>query len=246
VDGRVALVTGAGRGIGLAIASGLAAAGARLALVARTRAEIIQVQQAIEAAGGEALAISGSVTEPDTVRAVVETIDRTWGRLEILVNNAGISPVFRQAELIDDEEWIRILDVNLSGVFSFCRAAAPLMARTGGSIINVSSIAGSVGQERLAAYAASKGGVEALTKTLALEWAARGIRVNAVAPGYIETDMTRDLLASRWRSRLLERIPLRRFGRPEEVVGAVVFLASEAASYITGATLFVDGGWTAA
>ena len=140
-----------------------------------------------------------------------------------------------------------LVDVNLRAVLHLTRLVVPGMARRNcGHVVNVSSIAGSVGQERLAAYAASKGGVEALTKTLALEWAARGIRVNAVAPGYIETDMTRDLLASRWRSRLLERIPLRRFGRPEEVVGAIVFLASEAASYITGATLFVDGGWTAA
>lgn len=247
LGGRVALVTGAGRGIGRAIAIGLAAAGARVALFARTPAEIDEVRRSIESAGGEALAVPGSVATPAALSAVIEAIDRKWGRLEVLVNCAGTSPIFKRAELIADEEWTGILDVNLSGVFYCCRAAVELMARSGGSIINVSSIAGSVGSPRLAAYAASKAGVDALTRTLALEWAGRGIRVNAVAPGFIETDMTRDLLASpRWRSELLARIPLGRFGRPEEVLGAVVFLASESASYVTGATLFVDGGWTAA
>jgi NAD(P)-dependent dehydrogenase (short-subunit alcohol dehydrogenase family) len=243
--GKVAVVTGAGRGIGRAIAAGLAGAGARVGLFARTAGELADVQQAIEQAGGEALAVAGSVVDPEDLLALVAAVDERWGRLDVLVNNAGISPIFQRAEEIDDDEWRRIIEVNLSGSFYCCRAAFALMARTGGSIVNVSSVAGTTGAERLAAYSASKGGLELLTRTLAIEWASRGIRVNAVAPGFIETDLTRDLLASRWRSRLLEQIPLGRFGQASEVVGAVTFLASEAASYITGATVFIDGGWSA-
>lgn len=165
----------------------------------------------------------------------------------MLVANAGISPLMKRSERLSDEEWRQVLDVNLSGTFYCCRAAGGLMLEQGGgSVVVVSSVHGSVGFGRLAPYAAGKGGVEMLARTLALEWADRGVRVNTVAPGYLETDMTAGLReAGHWRETLLERIPLRRFGRPEDVVGAIVFLASEAAAYITGTTLFVDGGWTA-
>lgn len=173
-------------------------------------------------------------------------IEREWGRLDVLVNSAGISPAFKGAELIEDEEWRQIVDVNLSGAFFCCRETGRLMLQQGsGSIVNISSVHGSVGGARLAAYAATKGGVEALTRTLAVEWAGRGVRVNAVAPGYFETEMTAGLRRGRWRQWLLERIPAGRFGLPEQLVPAVLFLATDASSYGTGATLFVDGGWTA-
>ena len=178
----------------------------------------------------------------------VATIADAFGSLDILVNCAGVSPTFARAEEVSDEDWTHVLDVNLTGTFLCARAAARLMlASEGGSIVNVASIHAKVGMARLAAYSASKGGTEALTRTLALEWADRGIRVNSVAPGYFATEMTEGLRGhDRWRSTLLNRIPLQRFGEPDELVPAVLFLVSDAARYITGSTLSVDGGWTAA
>jgi NAD(P)-dependent dehydrogenase (short-subunit alcohol dehydrogenase family) len=166
--------------------------------------------------------------------------------VDVLINNAGISPSFRPSEAVDVAEFREVLDVNLAGAFSCAKAVLPLMEAGGGSIVNVSSIHGHAGHERLAAYAASKGGLEMLTRTLAVEWAPRGIRVNAVAPGYLNTDMTTWLRAhEHWGAQLLSRIPMGRFGEPEEIVASVLFLAGPSSSYITGATLFVDGGWTA-
>jgi NAD(P)-dependent dehydrogenase (short-subunit alcohol dehydrogenase family) len=247
LDGKVAWVTGAGRGTGRAVAEGLAASGARVILHARTAAEVHDVADKLTAAGAEAEAVVGSVTDRASIDAVIDLAHRRWGQLDVLVNNAGISPVMRRSEDLSDEEWASVIDTNLTGLFQCTRAAGRVMIAQGrGSVVNISSVHGSVGYPRLAAYSASKGGVEVLTKTLALEWAPHGVRVNAVAPGYLKTQMTAGLRASDRHADAIEsRIPMGRFGLPSEVVDAVMFLCSEAASYVTGSILRVDGGWTA-
>lgn len=247
LDGKVAWVTGASRGLGAALARALAAAGAEVVLSARDGDALARLADELLAAGCAAHAVPASIAEEADVRRVVKHIGERLGRLDVLVSNAGISAPFTRAERLDPADWRKVLDVNLTGAFLCAHAAAELlMDDGGGSVVNVSSIHGVAGSERIAAYAASKGGLDALTRALAVEWAPRGVRVNAVAPGYLETEMTHGLRTHQhWSKVLLERIPLGRFGRPEEIAPIVVFLASDAASYLTGATLYVDGGWTA-
>src|SRR4051794_7475346 len=247
LEGKVAWVTGAGRGAGRAIAEGLAEAGAKLLLHARSADELAAVQDKIRAGGGEAEVLVGDVADERAAAAAVDLGLARWGRLDVLVNNAGISPVLERSEHLDPQVWRRVLDVNLTGAFLCARAAADRMLQQGsGSIVNMSSVHGSVGFPRLSAYSASRGGIELLPRPLALEWAPAGVRVNAVAPGYLETSMTEGLRNNeRWAEALRQKIPMGRFGLPREVVGAIVFLASDAASYITGSVLHVDGGWTA-
>jgi NAD(P)-dependent dehydrogenase (short-subunit alcohol dehydrogenase family) len=245
LDGKVAWVTGASRGLGRALAYALAGAGAELLLMARSEAPMRRIADEIAAAGGVAQVVVGSVDDPADVAAAAERIDRHWGRLDVLVNNAGVSPMFTRSERVTAEDWRTVLDVNLTGPLACCQAAFPAMA-DGGSIVNVSSIHGVSAHERLVAYAASKGGVEMLTRCLAVEWAPKGIRVNSIAPGYLETEMTVALREHpRWRPSLLAKIPMGRFGTTAEIAASTVFLASDAASYVTGTTLFADGGWTA-
>ena len=247
LDGKVAWVTGAGRGLGAAIAQGLAAAGAAVILSARTVSELTETLAKIEADGGRGMVAPADVTDAVQVEAVVTAAVERFGALDILVNNAGISPVLNRSEALSLTDWKHILEVNLTGAFICARAAGQhmLAGSGGGSIISISSVHGQAGWPRLAAYAASKGGLEMLTRTLAVEWADRNVRVNAVAPGYFATEMTAGLRASPLSEALVQRIPFGRFGLPQEVVGAVLFLASDASSYVTGSTVSVDGGWTA-
>lgn len=248
LDGKVAWITGASQGVGKSLAMAMAGAGAELLLTARNADALKDVAATIRKAGGVAQVVPGSVTEPDDVTATVDAVQRIWGRLDILVNNAGIGASWKRIERVDDEEWQRILGVNLTGPFLCCRAARPLLERSGAaSVVNVSSIHGHVGGHRIASYAASKGGLELFTRSLALEWAPKRIRVNALAPGYLNTEMTEGLREHEHLApRLLERIPMARFGEPQEIAAAALFLASPASSYVTGATLLADGGWTAA
>jgi NAD(P)-dependent dehydrogenase (short-subunit alcohol dehydrogenase family) len=248
LTGRRIWVTGASRGLGRAIALGFAASGADVALTARTAGAVRGVADEAEALGAKTLVLPASVSDSTAVCAAAGEIAATWGGLDVLVNCAGVSPTFKRAEFVEDEEWRQVLDVNVTGTFLCAREAGKLMLDAeGGTILNVSSIHGQVGMERMAAYSASKGAVDALTRTLALEWAARGVRVNTLSPGYFETDMTEALRGhKKWRSHLLARIPLGRFGVPEELVSAALFLSSDASGFMTGANLVVDGGWTAA
>jgi NAD(P)-dependent dehydrogenase (short-subunit alcohol dehydrogenase family) len=246
--GRRIWITGASRGLGRAIALGFAEAGADVALTARSPEGVRAVAEQAESLGAKTLVLPGSVSDPDAVAAAVGEIAARWGGLDVLVNCAGVSPTFKRAELVEDEEWRHVLEVNAFGSFICAREAGRLMLRAeSGAIVNVSSIHGQVGMERMAAYSASKGAVDALSRTLALEWAGRGVRVNTLSPGYFETDMTETLRDhKKWRGHLLSRIPLGRFGVPEELVSAALFLSSGSSGFMTGANLVVDGGWTAA
>ncbi|MBB4660653.1 NAD(P)-dependent dehydrogenase (short-subunit alcohol dehydrogenase family) [Conexibacter arvalis] len=245
--GRVAWVTGASRGLGRALVRAFADAGAEVVATARSADALHELAAEVRAAGGTIHLAPGSVASENDLADAIASIEAYTGRLDVLVNNAGVSPSFRHAETVPTDEWHEVLDVNLTGAFlAQARALELLAADGGGAVVNVSSVHGVSGHERLAAYSASKGGLEALTRTLAVEWAPRGVRVNAVAPGYLETDMTSGLRAhDRWSQALLDRIPIGRFGTVEEVVPAVLFLAGDSARYITGTTLSIDGGWTA-
>lgn len=245
-SGQVAWITGASRGLGEATAMAFSDAGAAVVLMARSKEDLDRIAETVRSNGREVLTIVGSVNEDDDIRRAAREIDDHFGRLDVLVNNAGISPTLKRSAELEADVWRQIVDVNLTGAFLASQAAWPLLTQSGGSIINVSSVHGSVGFARMVTYSASKGGMELMTKSLALEWADQGVRVNAVAPGYIETSMTEGLRGSdRWSQILLDRVPMDRFGEVDEIVPSILFLASSAARYITGATLSVDGGWTA-
>lgn len=247
MDGKVVWITGASRGLGRALAFAFAGLGAELMLSARSADALAAVAAEIRAHGHKVETAPASVSEPADIEATVNAIDQHWGRLDVLVNNAGISPAFAKAERLDLDVWRDVLEVNLSAPLACSRAALPLLERgEDANVVNVSSVHGTRAHERLIAYAASKGGLEMVTKTLAVEWAPRGIRVNAVAPGYIETDMTTGLRDSeRWSESLKARTPLGRFATTNEIVSPVLLLAGAGGSYMTGTTVYVDGGWTA-
>jgi NAD(P)-dependent dehydrogenase (short-subunit alcohol dehydrogenase family) len=244
LDGKVAWITGASRGLGRAVSEAFAKAGARLAVTARRESDLHTL--ADELSDHKVLVLPGSVTDSAAVSAIAQDVVAELGGLHVLVNMAGISPSVDRSEDLTDETWREILDVNLSGTFYCCREAGRhMLSAGGGSIINVSSVHGSTGVARMAAYGATKGGVENLTRSLAIEWAPRGVRVNCLAPGYFYTQLTERYLASSAGDRVRASIPMRRPGNPHEVVGAAIYLASDAASYVTGASFHVDGGWTA-
>lgn len=240
---RVALVTGAGGGLGRHFARALAAAGARVALSGRTEATLSATARTIEAAGGRALVVPMDVSDPASIAAGFDRIEKTWGVVGIAVCNAGIARPSAALDLTE-EDWQATIDVNLGGCWRIAQATAQRLvaAECGGSIINISSILGHRVAGGLAAYAASKGALEQLTRTLALEWARAHIRVNAIAPGYIETEMNRDFFATEPGQKMIRRIPQKRLGQPEELEGALLLLASDAGRYMTGSTLVVDGG----
>ena len=246
LDGKAAIVTGASRGLGRAMALALAEAGADVALAARAEAELAETARGVERLGRKALILPTDVTAYDQVEALVERAVQGLGRLDILVNNAGTAGVRPFAEMAP-EEFRRTIEVNLVGVFNGCRAAAGrLIAQKSGKVINLASVLGAAGLPGYSAYSASKGGVIALTKALAVEWARFNIQVNAVAPGWFVTDMNSEAFAdAKVRERLLRDVPLRRTGRVEEVGPLVVYLASSASDYMTGQTVFLDGGHTA-
>ena len=238
---RVAIVTGASRGIGRSIALALAAAGAKVACVARSVDKLTETANAIRAAGGTAEVLACDVANSQSVEQVVEAVLAKWERLDILVNNAGIT---RDTLIprMQDSDWDDVINTNLRGAFLFTRAATrPMMQKRFGRIINIASISGLIGNPGQANYSASKAGMIGMTRTVAKELAGRKLTVNAIAPGFIETEMT-GALGEVILTEVKKRIPAKRFGQPEEIAYAVLFLASDAAAYITGQVLTVDGG----
>ncbi|WP_322796033.1 glucose 1-dehydrogenase [Tepidiforma sp.] len=240
LDGKTAAVTGGSRGIGLAIARAFIEAGARVVIAARNEAAVAEAAASL---GARCIGLGCDVGDPASVDELAE---RAWalGPVDIVVNNAGVSPYYKRAELVSVEEFDEVVRVNLRGAYLVSVAMARRMfaAGRGGSIINISSVAGIVPLERQGVYAATKAGLHQLTKVMALEWADRGVRVNAIAPGWVETDLVDELFASRHGERLLADIPMGRLAQPGDIAGAAVWLASDAASYVTGSVVVIDGG----
>lgn len=249
LKGKKALVTGASRGIGQGIALALAKQGADVAINYRSnKDEAEEVVAKIKKMRQDSFSVQADVSSVDEVVRMFGELQKKWGKLDILVNNAGVA-YYSSFEAMTEEEWDKTLDVNLKGQFLCAREAVKLMKEKGGKIINISSIASGgagIGGARIAHYIASKGGVAALTEALAVELAPYKINVNAIGPGFIDTDMTKDLFSDpKVRQGLLARIPKGRLGRPADIGAAAAFLASDEADYITGALLYIDGGWLA-
>jgi NAD(P)-dependent dehydrogenase (short-subunit alcohol dehydrogenase family) len=246
LNGRVALVTGSAQGLGRDIAVTLARAGASLVLA--DMAVAVETAKQVEAAGSRCISLQVDISDEKAVDGLVQQAIQKYGRIDVLVNNAGISQLkFIPTEESSVEEWDRVIAVNLRGTFLCCKLTGKEMIKGGGgSIVNIASTAGITGVQRAPAYSASKAGVILLTKSLALEWARYNIRVNAIAPHYLETALSEGLRASeKAYTGLVKQIPLRRFGKTSEIVGAVLFLASSASSYTTGSVVVADGGYLA-
>ena len=246
LEGKTALVTGAARGLGREIALGLAQYGASLILADTEQPQETAAQ--VEQCGRRCLAVQTDISDENQVTELAQMAGAEYGQVDILVNNAGVSQLsYTATEDLPVAEWDRIVEINLRGTFLCCKHIGKSMIRDGGgSIVNIASTAGITGVSRAPAYSASKSGIILLAKSLALEWARHAIRVNSIAPHYLETSLTKDLRSSaKVHEAIVKQIPLRRFGKASEVVGAVVYLSSNASSFTTGAVIPVDGGYLA-
>ncbi len=246
LSGKVAIVTGAGRGLGYQIALSLAKYGADVAVCSRTVSELENVAEKIEKMGKRAKISKLDMTDIKSIPSMVDEVVKVFGHIDILVNNAGINRPQWAVDLTE-ENWDLVMNTNLKGLFFCAQAVGRVMInQKKGKIINVSSDAGTVGLPGRAVYCASKGGVNLITKVLAIEWAEYNVNVNAIGPAFIETPLTEPMLKEKdFRDYVLGNTPLGRVGKPKDVSGAVVFLASEASDYMTGHVMLVDGGWTA-
>jgi NAD(P)-dependent dehydrogenase (short-subunit alcohol dehydrogenase family) len=247
LEGKVAMVTGSSKGLGEVAAMALAGVGADVAVCGRNQADIDQVVDRIKATGRQAAGFILEVTSSDTVQRGVDAILEHFGRIDILLNNAGTNhrvPVLEFPE----EEWDRVIDTNLKGYYLVAKAVVPQMIENGyGKVINMSSILGRIGIINQLAYASAKGGVEQMTKIMALEWAKLGVRVNAIAPTYFETEMVKQIANDPERLDFINtRTPMGRWGMLKEMEGVVIFLATPASDFITGQSIAIDGGWTIA
>jgi NAD(P)-dependent dehydrogenase (short-subunit alcohol dehydrogenase family) len=247
LSGKTAVVSGSGRGIGKAIALGMAQAGADVVVFSRTEEEFRGTAAEIEAMGRRALAIRVDVSEPEEVNAMFEATLEEFGRVDIMVNNAGLSHIYTLMEDVQTEDYAAIINTNITGTYRCNQRVIPVMKEQGGGcIINIASMSALKALYRCSAYAASKGAIISLTRTMAIELARFNIRVNAICPGYIRTKMMEGLLSDpKITERITYAIPMRRMGEPEEIAPMAVFLASDAASYMTGAVICVDGGLSA-
>jgi 2-deoxy-D-gluconate 3-dehydrogenase len=243
LEGEIALVTGSSRGLGAGIAVALAEAGAKVAIHG-SRANPTSIRKMLNDAGADSFAVVGDISDASVCSRLIDEVVSHFGRIDILVNNAG---TIRRAPAVEhsEEDWQTVIDTNLTSVFRLTKhAGRHMLAQGSGKIINIASLLTFQGGVTVPSYAAAKGGVGQLTKAFANEWAAKGVNVNAIAPGYMETDNTEALRADPVRSRqILERIPAGRWGCPEDLAGAVIFLASRASDYVHGHVLAVDGGW---
>lgn len=245
LSNRIALITGGGKGLGRAMALGLADAGASVVIVGRTRAALEKTSHEIIKKGGSADFRQMDISDNQAVQELVVETVRMHGRIDILINNVGVAPV-KPALSITREEWDHVFNMNLGSLFNLTRSVAEHMVEAkSGNIINIASVLGKMAGHFVAHYSASKAAIIQATKSLALEWAPFNVRVNCIAPGFFETDMTRiQQEDERQHSFLKRKIPFGRMGTPEEIIGAAVFLASQASAYVTGTTLFVDGGYS--
>lgn len=243
LSGKTAIVTGAGRGIGKALAFGFAEAGAQVAVVARTETDLHEIVETIEANGGKAHAIAADLTEAEAADKVVSQTVEALGGLHILVNNAGMN-LRKKAHEVTEEDWDRVVDLNLKATFFMSQAAGKIMCEQSyGRIVNIASVAGQVAMRTGVAYGSSKAGVIQMTRVLALEWSKFGVNINAIAPWYFRTPLTEALLSDEaYLQEILQRTPSGRIGDVEDLVGPAIFLSSDAAAYITGQTIAVDGG----
>jgi len=246
LDGKVSIVTGASRGLGQAMAEALAEAGSHVVLAARSEEALNTVAEGIRALGARALAVPTHVENEQELDHLVERTLKAFGRIDVLVNNAGIT-IRCPAMDYTIEDWDKVLAINLRSVFLLSQKVARIMSRQGGGkIINMASMLSEVGVATIPAYAASKGGIRQLTKALAVEWAEHNIQVNAIGPGFFRTDLTETLYHDPERhSKIINRVAIKRWGKPEDLKGAVVYLASKASDYVTGQILYVDGGYLA-
>jgi NAD(P)-dependent dehydrogenase (short-subunit alcohol dehydrogenase family) len=242
LSGRVALVTGGSKGLGRTIATALARAGADVAVTSRTLADLEVVAADLGRLGSRSLAVAADVTDEDSIRAMVQRVADHFGRIDILVNNAGVGDTTAVVDM-EPAHWDSVMRVNLRAPMLCCKHVGPhMIARRAGKVINVGSVLAARVARYMSAYAASKAALVQLTRTLALEWIRHNIQVNALCPGYFLTDMNAEFFASEKGRQFIANLPIGRLGEPRELEGAAVFLASDASSYVTGTTLYVDGG----
>ena len=245
LDGKVAVVTGASKGIGEAIAHALAAQGARVVVSSRKQAAVDEVAEAIQKAGGEAVGVAAHVGETEQVQALVDTTLETYGGVDIIVNNAAANPVYGPVEKTGAGAFDKIMDVNLKGPLELCKRALPSMReRGGGSVINISSIGGLKPEPGIGVYSASKAALISLTQAMAQDWGGDGVRANAICPGLIKTKFSEAMWGNEALTKeFVNRLPIKRLGEPGDLVGTAVFLASDASAYCTGGVYMVDGGY---